>query len=118
MSKTCTECGTEHSTEWSLSKELAKSNKRMFIAVVALIVSIVLIVAGSLIAIFATTAKYREDNKQLTTDFLNYLNQYDFTDYTVDQGGEWGNTFIGGTNKGDINYGAENTSEDANTQEP
>ena len=58
--KICTNCESkekEHSTEWSLSKELAKSNKRMFIIVVALIVAIVLIVAGALTAIFTTTAK-------------------------------------------------------------
>ena len=96
MSKVCNDCNTEHSAEWSLSKELAKSNKRMFI--------ILLVV----IALWFTTI----------AGFVVYLNQYDFTDYEVQQDGEWGNTFIGGTNEGDINYGAENTSEDANTQEP
>ena len=82
------------------------------------IVAIVLIIAGSLTALYVTTTKYRQDNKKLTESFLDYLNQYDFTDYEVEQGGEWGNTFIGGTNEGDINYGAENTSKETNSQKP
>lgn len=118
MSKICTDCGTNHSPEWSLSLELSKSNKRMFIAVISLIVALVLIVAGSLAVLFTTTSKYRQDNQKLTQDFLEYLNQYDFTDYQVEQGGEWGNTFIGGTNEGDINYGAENTSQTTETKGP
>ena len=104
----------EHSTEWSLSAELAKSNKRMFVILIAMIISLVIIVAGSLTVVFVSNAQHRNDTKKLTNDFLNYLSQYDFTDYTVDQGGEWGNTFIGGANEGDINYGAENTSEETN----
>ena len=108
----------ERSTEWSLSVELAKSNKRMFVILIALVISLVLIVAGSLTVVFVSNAQHRNDTKKLTNDFLNYLSQYDFTDYTVDQGGEWGNTFIGGVNEGDITYGAEDSSTETSSQEP
>jgi hypothetical protein len=85
----------ERSTEWSLSLELAKSNKRMFIVLITVIVLWFTTIAG----------------------FVIYLNQYDFTDYEIQQGGEWGNTFIGGANEGDLTYGAENPSEETNPKE-
>lgn len=107
----------ERSTEWSLSLELAKSNKRMFITLICVIISLVIVITGSLTVIFVTNSQHRADTKKLTNDFLDYLSQYDFTDYTVDQGGEWGNTFIGGANEGDLTYGAENPSEETNPQE-
>lgn len=85
----------ERSTEWSLSLELAKSNKRMFIILITVIILWFASVAG----------------------FVFYLNQYDFTDYEIQQDGEWGNTFIGGANEGDLTYGAENPSEETNPRE-
>lgn len=85
----------ERSTEWSLSLELAKSNKRMFVILITVIVLWFATIAG----------------------FVFYLNQYDFTDYEIQQDAECGNTFIGGANEGDLTYGAENPSEKTNPQE-
>lgn len=85
----------ERSTEWSLSLELAKSNKRMFVILITVIVLWFATIAG----------------------FMLYLNQYDFTDYEIQQDAEWGNTFIGGENEGDLTYGAENPNEETNPQE-
>lgn len=102
----CTECKEKraeeavremnggHSEEWSLSRELAKSNKRWFVISMT-------ILALWIVTIFA---------------FLWYLNQYDYSSYEVSQGGEWGNTFIGESNEGDITYGAENSSETENKE--
>lgn len=78
----------EHSHEWVLSKELSKSNKRMFIIVIIETILLFLVVFGAMY-------------ERL---------KYDYTSYDVQQDGEWGNTFIDGGNEGDINYGAENTS--------
>lgn len=97
--KVCTNCENkekEHSTEWSLSKELAKSNKRMFIINIILVVLLVLTIVLSMY-------------ERL---------QYDYETYEVQQDGQWGNTFIDGGNEGDINYGAENTSKETNSQKP
>ena len=85
----------ERSTEWSLSLELAKSNKRMFVILITVIVLWFATIVG----------------------FMLYLNQYDFTDCEIQQDAEWGNTFIGGENEGDLTYGAENPNEETNSQE-
>lgn len=84
----------EHSNEWSLSKQLAKSNDRWFI------ISMTILVLW-IATIFA---------------FLWYLNQYDYSSYEVSQDGEWGNTFIGESNEGDITYGAEYSNEEKNEE--
>ena len=78
------ECTHGHSAEWSVSSELAKSNKRMFVILVKVIVLWFATIAG----------------------FVWYINQYDYECYNVEQGGERGNTFIDGGNQGDITYGA------------
>ena len=81
----------ERSTEWSLSVELAKSNKRMFVILITVI-----------ILWFATIA-----------GFVLYMSQYDYSNYEVitEQGGD---AFYGEVGKGDINYGT-NSSEEANS---
>lgn len=93
--KTCTNCNTKHSEEWNLTRELSRSNQRMFIALI------------TVIALWFATI----------FGFVWYLNQYDFTSYDVQQDGEWGNTFIQGGNEGDIDYGAENSNESSNFEE-
>ena len=85
----------ERSTEWNLSLELAKSNKRMFVILITVIVLWFATIVG----------------------FMLYLNQYDFTDYEIQQDADWGNTFIGGENEGELTYGAENPNEETNPQE-
>lgn len=86
------ECTNHHSEEWSLSAELAKSNKRMFMSLMLVITLWFATIVG----------------------FVWYINQYDYASYNVEQGGEWGNTFIDGGNHGDINYGAESVNTEAN----
>ena len=102
----CTECKEKraeeavremnggHSNEWSLSQELIKSNKRMFILNIVLAVLLLLTIVLS----------------------MYERMQYDYSSYEVSQGGEWGNTFIGDKNEGDITYGAENSSEAENKE--
>lgn len=99
MSKTCNSC-TKHSDEWNITKELAKANKRQFITIIVLIAILFVTVFG------------------LCGGFIWYLNQYDASYYDVAQDGEWGNTFIGGENGGDITYGAEDTSTQKETERP
>lgn len=89
------ECTHKHSEEWSLSTELAKSNRRMFTALVIVIALWFATIAG----------------------FVWYINQYDYETYNVEQGGNWGNTFIDGGNQGDINCGAESVRSEASQEE-
>ena len=58
MSKTCNSC--KPSEEWSLSKELAKSNRRMFIIIIVCIALWVASLAGTI------------------GGFLWYLNSWDY----------------------------------------
>ena len=91
--KVCTECNT-HSEEWSLSKELAKSNKRMFITLIVVIALWFSTIAG----------------------FVWYLNQYDFTSKSVTVDSEQGDAnYIG--NDGDIYNGTNNSQTEEENQE-
>lgn len=84
----------ERSAEWSLSAELAKSNKRMFVILITVIVMWFATIAG----------------------FIIYMSQYDYSNYEIvtDQGGD---AFYGEVGEGDINYGT-NSSEKEETQKP
>lgn len=86
------ECTHNHSEEWSLSAELAKSNKRMFIALV------------TVIALWFSTI----------IGFVWYINQYDYTNetITVDSQSSGDANYIG--NDGNI-YNGENTSAETQT---
>lgn len=78
----------QHSMEWEMMKELTKSNKRLYIIILTILV------------LWFTT----------TFGFIWYLNQYDYisdTEITASQDGD-GNNFIGG---GDITYGTNAESE-------
>ena len=83
----------ERSTEWSLSLELAKSNKRMFVILITVIVLWFATIVG----------------------FVLYMSQYDYSSYeiTTDQGG---NAFYGEVGEGDLNYGS-NSGEKTGSEE-
>lgn len=93
MSKTCNSC--KPSEEWSLSKELAKSNRRMFIIIVVVVCLWVASLAGTI------------------GGFLWYLNQYDFIseEVSIDTVGGGNANYIG--QDGDI-YNGTNPSEETN----
>lgn len=92
MSKTCNSC--KPSEEWSLSKELAKSNRRMFIIIIVCIALWVASLAGTI------------------GGFLWYLNQYDFEsvteEYSYTQDGQ-GTNIIGDNNEVDNGAKANNS---------
>ena len=93
MSKKCTGCKTDVSEEWTLSKELAKSNRRMFIIIIVVVSLWVSSLAGTI------------------GGFLWYLDSFDYestetvtTEEIVVDGGENGTAnYIG--NDGTINNG-------------
>lgn len=82
--QTCDNCGgkKEHSQEWSLSAELAKSNRRMFIALLVVIVLWAATIVG----------------------FLLYLNQFDVEGIDVVQDGLGLNNFNNSGTQGDVTY--------------
>ena len=91
--KTCNNCDN-HSSEWILSRELARVNKRLFISLILVIILWFSTILG----------------------FVIYLNQYDFTSetvttqnetITVDSGDGGTANYIG--NNGDITYGENNS---------
>ncbi|MBR6051141.1 MAG: hypothetical protein IKP68_08070 [Clostridia bacterium] len=86
--KTCDGCGDKRrSEEWSLSAELAKSNRRMFIVLMVVIFLWFTTIAG----------------------FVLYLNQYDYASEstTIDAVQDGSGTNIVGN--GDVSYGATST---------
>ena len=91
MSKKCTGCKTDVSEEWTLSRELAKSNRRMFIIIIVVVSLWVASLAGTI------------------AGFLWYLNQYDFVseEYSYTQDGQ-GTNIIGDNNEVDNGAKANN----------
>lgn len=100
--KTCSGCENvegqeeQHSLAWEMIKELSKTMKRQTV--------IIFVILG----LWFTSI----------VGFVWYINQYDYSSCEVQQDGEWGNTFIDGGNEGDITYGADNTSSQADIEEP
>lgn len=90
--KTCTNCNTKHSEEWNLTRELSRSNQRIFIALI------------TVIALWFATI----------FGFVWYLNQYDFSSEEILIDSESGDAnYIG--NDGDIYNGTNHyTPEEAN----
>lgn len=86
------ECQNTHSEEWSLSAELAKSNKRMFVILVTVIALWFATIAG----------------------FVWYINQYEYTNETItaDTNSSGDANYIG--NDGNI-YNGTNNSEKTKT---
>ena len=99
MKKTCDGCEStkKRSEEWSLSLELAKSNRRMFIVV---ILCLILCVSSIVMTVWSVT-KMRE--------CFGIIEQYDIVDESIDVNAEDGGTanYIG--NDGDIIYGENNS---------
>ena len=85
--KHCNHCGTankeEDSFAMTLVKEYSKTSRRWFVACMVILAMWLVTIAG----------------------FLIYLNQYDFSSYTIEQDGEGINNYIG--EDGIINNGAE-----------
>lgn len=81
--KVCTQC-TPHSEEWTLSAQLAKSNRRIFIALVLSICLSVCLIAG------------------IVGGFIWYINQFEIVEDTVEQ--HTNEVDIDAQDGGDVNY--------------